>query len=298
MKTRRSSRLTILLVASLVLAGILACQAGGEQPLPPQPPPEQPPPTQPPPEQPPPTQPPPEQPPATPAPGAPGVPDLAITNLTLSNLTPAPGEEIIVGVTILNQGTAVAENFHWAWDPGTGEGYIQDETPIASLVPGDDIIREITYTYQQEGGYAGQAWADSRDAYAEPNETDNIAHVSVSVGVAAPVDLAITNLTLSNLTPVQGEEIIVGVTIMNFGGAPAQDFHWSWDPGTGEGPIHSEAIAFLAPGDDVVLEMTYTYQVFGEYMGEAKADSRDAYDEPNETDNIAHVDVNVGARPT
>jgi len=291
MGTQTGIRLAILLVVALLLAGILACQAGSGQPAPTQPPGQEPPPAQPPTEQPPAEQPP-EQPPAA------GVPDLAITNLTLSNLNPAPGEEIIVGVTILNTGTAPAEDFHWAWDPGTGEGHIHDQTPIDSLVPGDDVIREMNYSYQQEGSYMGQAWADSWDAYAEPNETDNTAHVDVSVGVAAPVDLAITNLTLSNLNPEQGEEIVIGVTIMNMGGAPAQDFHWGWDPGTGDDPIHSEAIDYLAPGDDLALERTYTYGQSGSYVGEAKADSWDAYAEPDETNNIAHVDVSVRVRPT
>ncbi len=109
-----------------------------------------------------------------------------------------------------------------------------------------------------------------------------------------PVDLELWNLTLSNLTPAVGEEIVVGVTILNNGGTPAEDFHWGWDPGTGEEPVHSEAIAYLAPGDDVIGEMYYTYQEQGEYSGQAWVDSYDAYDEPDETNNIAWEDVRVG----
>jgi hypothetical protein len=231
-------------------------------------------------------------------PAVPGTPvDLELTNLTLSNVNPAPGEEIVVGVTIFNRGTAAAENFHWGWDPGTGQEPIQSEA-LGPLVPGDDVVSEMRFTYQQEGQYSAHAWADSLDAYAEPDETNNFAYEDVNVGVAGAVDLAITNLTLSNLNPKQGEEIVVGVTIMNVGGSPAQDFHWSWDPGTGEGPIQSEAIASLGPGDDVVSEMTYTYELFGDYVGEAKADSLDAYAEANETDNVSDVDVSVRVRPT
>jgi len=223
--------------------------------------------------------------------------DLELTNLTLSNVNPAPGEEIVVGVTIFNRGSAAAENFHWGWDPGTGQEPIQSEA-LGSLVPGDDVVSEMRFNYQQAGQYSAHVWADSMDAYDEPDETNNFAYEDVNVGVAGSVDLAITNLTLSNLNPEQGEEIVVGVTIMNVGGSPAQDFHWSWDPGTGEGPIQSEAVAYLAPGDDVVLEMGYTYELFGDYVGEAKADSQDAYSEPNETDNVSHVDVSVRVRPT
>jgi hypothetical protein len=233
--------------------------------------------------------------------GPPAVPgaavDLELTNLTLSNVNPAPGEEIVVGVTIFNAGSAAAENFHWAWDPGTGQQPIQSEA-LGPLVPGDDVISEMSFTYQEAGQYSARAWVDSLDAYAEPDETNNFAYEDVNVGAAGAVDLAITNLTLSNLNPEQGEEIVVGVTIMNVGGSPAQDFRWSWDPGTGEGPIQSEAMAYLAPGDDVVSEMTYTYQLSGDYVGEAKADSFDAYAEPDETDNLAHVDVSVRIRST
>ncbi len=233
--------------------------------------------------------------------GPPAVPgaavDLELTNLTLSNVNPAPGAEIVVGVTIFNAGSAAAENFRWSWDPGTGQEPMQSEA-LGPLVPGDDVISEMSFTYQEAGQYSARAWADSLDAYAEPDETNNFAYEDVNVGAAGAVDLAITNLTLSNLNPEQGEEIVVGVTIMNVGGSPAQDFRWSWDPGTGEGPIQSEAMASLAPGDDVVSEMTYTYQLSGDYVGEAKADSFDAYAEPNETDNLAHVDVSVRVRPT
>jgi hypothetical protein len=239
-----------------------------------------------------------EQPTAEVPPAVEGAPvDLVLTNLTLSDVNPAPGEEIVVGVTILNAGSAPAENFHWAWDPGTGQEPIQSEA-LGPLVPGDDVVSEMRFTYQEAGQYSAHVWADSLDAYAEPDETNNFAYEDVNVRVAGAVDLAVTNLTLSNLNPEQGEEIVVGVTIMNVGGSPAQDLHWSWNPGTGEGPIQSEAVAYLAPGDDVVLEMPYTYELSGDYMGEAKADSLDAYAEPNETDNVMQVAVGVRVRPT
>jgi hypothetical protein len=110
-----------------------------------------------------------------------------------------------------------------------------------------------------------------------------------------PVDLDLTNLTLSSANPAPGEEIVVGVTILNRGGTAAENFHWGWDPGTGEQPVQSEAIAYLAPGDDVVVEMGYTYQQPGQYSAQAWADSMDAYDEPDETNNFAYEDVNVAA---
>ncbi len=110
-----------------------------------------------------------------------------------------------------------------------------------------------------------------------------------------PVDLDLTNLTLSNVNPAPGEEIVVGVTILNRGGTAAEDFHWGWDPGTGDEPVHSEAIDFLAPGDDLVQEIGYTYQQAGQYSAQAWADSMDAYDEPDETNNFAYEDVNVSA---
>lgn len=110
-----------------------------------------------------------------------------------------------------------------------------------------------------------------------------------------PADLDLTNLTLSNTDPAPGEEIVVGVTILNRGGTAAENFRWGWDPGTGDQPIQSDTIAYLAPGDDVVLEMQYTYQQAGQYSAHAWADSGDAYDEPDETNNFAYEDVNVGA---
>lgn len=107
--------------------------------------------------------------------------DLIITNLTLSNLNPLPGEEIVVGVTIMNAGGTPAEGLHWAWDPGTGEGWIHDERPIDYLSPGDDIVREMAYSYEAEGRYRGYALADARSAYDEADEGDNLAYATVTV---------------------------------------------------------------------------------------------------------------------
>ena len=113
--------------------------------------------------------------------------ELIITNLTLSNLNPQPGEQVVVGLTIMNMGGTTAENFSWAWDPGTGEGWIAYETPVASLVPGDDVVQEMAYTFQEEAQYGGTAWADSGEQYDEPDEANNFAHVMVTVGEGRPL---------------------------------------------------------------------------------------------------------------
>ena len=120
------------------------------------------------------------------------------------------------------------------------------------------------------------------------------AQAAPSAEPGQPVDFEMTNLTLSNVNPSPGEAIVVGVTILNRGGTVAEDFQWAWNPGTGEDPLHSEAVPSLAPGDDVVMEMRYTYQQLGQYSAQAWADSQDAYEEPDETNNFAYEDVNVG----
>jgi hypothetical protein len=112
--------------------------------------------------------------------------ELVITNLTLSNLNPQPGELVLVGLTIMNVGGTTAESLSWAWDPGTGEGWIPGDTPVAPLVPGDDVVLELTYAYQQEGQYGGTAWADSAEQYDEPDEANNFAHATVTVGEGRP----------------------------------------------------------------------------------------------------------------
>jgi hypothetical protein len=112
--------------------------------------------------------------------------ELIVTNLTLSNLNPQPGEQVVVGLTIMNTGGTTAEDFSWAWDPGTGEGWILYETPVASLMPGDDVVLEMAYTFQEEAQYGGTAWADSGEKYDEPDEANNFAHVTVTVGQGRP----------------------------------------------------------------------------------------------------------------
>ncbi len=228
--------------------------------------------------------------------GAP--PDLMITNLTLSNYNPAPGEEITVGVTILNAGGTPAENFTWSWGPGTGEGRIEAEPPIDLLIPGDDVVREMTYTYQEAGAYTGRARVDPQEAVDEGEGEDNntaLADVTVGAVPAGSVDLAITNFTLSNYTPAPGEDVTVGVTIANLGDATAEGFTWAWCSGTGEGCKHvGPPVDFLAPGDDVVREMTTVYQEAGQYAVRVRADSHDVYEGENEGNNVARAEVDVG----
>jgi LysM repeat protein len=236
---------------------------------------------------------PPDQPEPT---GAP--PDLMITNLTLSNYNPAPGEAVTVGVTIFNAGGTPAENFSWSWGPGTGEGRIEAEPPIDLLVPGDDVVREMTYIYQEAGTYTGRARVDPQDTVEEGDEGNNTALADIAVGTvpAGSVDLAITNFTLSNYAPAPGEDVTVGVTIANLGDATAEGFTWSWCSGTGEGCKHvAPPVDFLAPGDDVVREITYVYEEAGQYAARVRVDSHDVYDEgENEANNVARAEVNVG----
>jgi hypothetical protein len=139
-----------------------------------------------------------------------------------------------------------------------------------------------------------QPTTSSGEPSSQPEEPTTEAEVPTAEP-GEPVDLELSNLTLSNVNPAPGEEIVVGVTIVNRGGTAAEDFHWGWDPGTGEEPVQSEAIGLLAPGDDVVQEIGYTYQQAGQYSAYAWADSMDAYDEPDETNNFEYEDVNVSA---
>jgi len=157
-----------------------------------------------------------------------------------------------------------------------------------------DPLPQAPETPVQTPSGAAQPTTSTGEPTSQPQEPTIEAEVPTAEP-GEPVDLDLTNLTLSNVNPAPGEEIVVGVTIFNRGGTAAEGFHWGWDPGTGEEPVHSEAIASLAPGDDVVQEMRYTYQPPGQYSAYAWADSMDAYDEPDETNNFAYEDVNVGA---
>ena len=152
-------------------------------------------------------------------------------------------------------------------------GEISQPLPEAPEAPAQATTEPSEPTAEPQGPSGG-----GEEPTAEPGE---------------PVDLDLTNLTLSDVAPAPGEEIVVGVTIFNRGGTPAENFHWGWEPGTGEEPIHSEPVGYLASGDDVVLEMRYTYQQPGQYTTHAWADSGDAYAEPDETNNFAYEDVNV-----
>jgi hypothetical protein len=164
---------------------------------------------------------------------------------------------------------------------------------IQVVASAEEIIDPLPQAPAEPGeapGGAAQPTAESGQPVAPPEEPE-----APPADIGEPVDLELGNLTLSNVNPAPGEEIVVGVTIFNRGGTAAENFHWGWDPGTGEAPIQSDVISLLNPGDDVVLEMGYTYQQAGQYSAHAWADSLDAYEEPDETNNFAYEDVNVSA---
>jgi hypothetical protein len=231
----------------------------------------------------------------TPVPGAPV--DLAIWNLTLSKLNPAPGEQIVVGVTILNSGGTEARDFRWGWDPGTGEEPIHSE-PISSLSPGDDVVQEMRYTYQQVGDYTGHAWADSYDAYDELDETNNVAWEDVSVGGAVGVEQADLETGNCGYPPPArvGQPVPFGLIIWNSGTVEASNFRWGIQPASGMDFVESQETITLAPNEDRWFDWQgdpIIYDQPGQYTAVMMVDLHGQVDEANDNNNQCQIQVTV-----
>lgn len=163
---------------------------------------------------------------------------VRMTDLTISSsdivfdpATPLPGQEVYVTWKVHNKGDVNATNFAVRTYDITKNFEISLLTYL-SIPAGSSITRTTLWPMHAvtQGNHTIKVIADYYNNISESNEDNNIAERSITVTPASLPDLTIsqTDITFSTYpqdipttSPVEGEDVIVSVTIHNIGSVEA-----------------------------------------------------------------------------
>jgi subtilase family serine protease len=212
------------------------------------------------------------------------------------------GEEAIVSIIVYNQGNRSAGPFIVEWNPDA-RGLITPcpgtvSTQIDSLGAGQSAAVELHFTYHQHGGFRTVAKVDAFDDVEEMNEANNLAVLNVVVE-PAPIDLRITNFTISPWPPIRGSKATASIVVRNCGNYPTGSFWVQWKP-TGEDAGTGPRIKVdgLHPNQSTTVQLESTFCIAGPYTSWAMVDIYDQVIETNENNNVSCLPVNVEPRQT
>ena len=230
-------------------------------------------------------------------------PDLVITNISPDPITGDVGQDIIVTVTVENQGGVdvggtYVEIYEDLASAPSGSDVGDQYTWITGLVVGASIDVDFTVNYGTGGSYSFWAQVDRYDNITEPDENNNIyGPVLANIGP----DLVITNISPDPITGDVSENIAVTVTVENQGGVDASvfnvDIYKNRDTAPSEGDYgeYTTIISGLAAGASTYAFFTVTYAYIGNYQLWALADSVGLITESDEGNNdYGPVQVTIG----
>ena len=109
-------------------------------------------------------------------------PDLYISQITYTPADPHMGDTITIKVTVYNGGDASAGPSTAEWWPAAGYPNAECTWPVGSLVAHGGQVYTCTYTYSGWSTYTTRAIADSTNAVAESNESNNTLEQVLVVG--------------------------------------------------------------------------------------------------------------------
>ena len=117
------------------------------------------------------------------------------------------------------------------------------------------------------------------------------ASVTVTVQPGQP-DLTVESIEFVPMPPVQNQDNEVRITIKNIGNAPAGAFDWDWQPGSAT-PFEG-SLPGLDAGQSQVVTVTWSPSSwYANLPTRARADTGNAVDESDETNNQLQVNVAV-----
>jgi len=232
----------------------------------------------------------------TPTP-APTRPDLIITNLKIDTDDPRQGIPLHVVATLRNQGSDVAENFHWAWRICVRDDECDHiEAPGAfTLEPDEEIVAQMSYLFDDWAIYTTEAWIDSGEEIEEIEETNNTRQLVISVKQGLP-DLIISAVDFAPDPPIQGQDTTVQVSVRNQGSKPAGAFDIEWWAGVDfpEPSCEWSLAVGLAEQDMETLDCVFSYASrYDNITTRAIVDVNDAIAELDELNNVLDRDTPV-----
>ncbi len=230
--------------------------------------------------------------------------DLTITNLTIVPGSPTQGEPATFNVTIKNLGNTPAGNFMVEVNPDSLFLFTPSPQTVTKqvfgLAAGASTTVSFPYTYPVHGNVRVLAMVDAFNNIAESNqfgpaEHNNLKILNLTVN-PAPIDLVITNFTITPASPVRGVPATASITVRNNGPWPASDFavQWLLNEDDAFGPL--QFVNGLNPLESRTLTFEGTYFLTGTFTSKAIVDVFDMVIEPGagaETNNEATRTVTV-----
>ncbi len=237
--------------------------------------------------------------------------DLIMSSLSVPT-SATPGDTISVINTVKNQDSAAAGSFDVGFYLSSDQNldvsdiWLQSRN-ITSLAAGsiNSMTTSVPLPADCSGSYYVIAVADANNAIDESSESNNTANNSIQIGQA---NLSITSANGSG-TAYPGQQITINNTVENQGNIPAANFsvgfYLSTDSTYNSGDISlgSRTISSLGASSSNTNSTTVTLDgqtAPDEYYIIVVADSSDAVDESDETNNVGEayaLTVNEAPKP-
>ncbi len=148
------------------------------------------------------------------------LPDLTVTNATYTPANPNTSDEIILSITVRNQGKAIAENIFVSIFVDNEEF---DYYFIPDLEPGESSTDEIELWDLTAGRRTIRVEIDPDNEISESNKKNNIHTFYMTVAQGPQPDLVITSATIEPPNPSATDQIILNITVKNQGAAPSEE---------------------------------------------------------------------------
>ncbi len=202
-------------------------------------------------------------------------PDFTIQSITWSPESPSIGDMVTFIITIGNQGSGRG-------DYSRVSCYVDDiylsSASVDRIAPNGTDIETFTWT-AQVGSHTIKAVADSGNAVAESDETNNAKTVAFTPSVP---DLIVQSITWSPTDPSVGDTVLFTVTIKNQGSGKAGYFFVAYFiDGSARG---YQGVPWIDTGAAVTKTFTWTARA-GSHEIKAIADSNNVVTESDENNN-------------
>ncbi len=224
--------------------------------------------------------------------------DLTVTALTPNASTFEAGSPVSITATVKNQGLRSAGGFYVSL---TSADLSTQTKYVSALAAGSSSNVTFSYTagqYAADKTIAITATADSTDAIAESNESNNTRSASFKVLKMKQPDLIVSALSSNKTEYTPGETITISATVRNQGESAAGGFYValsSFDLTT-----QTKYVSSLAAGGTTTVTFTYTAPTFTSTKTVtvmATADSTGIVAESNESNNTRSAAFSVLSLP-
>jgi uncharacterized repeat protein (TIGR01451 family) len=225
---------------------------------------------------------------------------------TSARSRPAAGEEVTLHATVLNHGTADANEVVVQFMEVISASLTPVGQPqtIANIPVGGSGTAEVTYrTPSSAGNRTVQVNVDPNNFVPEANETDNVTHRDLAVASAAAANLVVkaANIGFEPPAPDPGDQVTIRATVFNTGTVEARNVSVQFNDASGTTilPIaEPQTIDVIPPGGSSVVETTF--DTAGVAVGptgardiEVVVDLTNAVPEISESDNRAEKQLRL-----